>query len=101
MELVAIFLICNRNYIDVIFYFKHVNSDMMLEDITGKSVLAIGVFSLTIRELVNHLMNKLEAKKIVVYSNEIQWVLTVPSTWGVDLKPMVRKSAEMVCIDFF
>ncbi|CAC5408537.1 unnamed protein product [Mytilus coruscus] len=67
---------------------------MTLEDITGKSVPAIDVFALSIKALVNHLMDALESRGTGVISNDIQWVLTVPAIWTDNSKLFMRKSAE-------
>ncbi|VDI55462.1 Hypothetical predicted protein [Mytilus galloprovincialis] len=67
---------------------------MVLEDITGKTVLAIDVFAHSIKALVNHLMDALETRGIGVKSSDIQWVLTVPAIWTDNSKQFMRKSAE-------
>lgn len=69
---------------------------MVLEDITGKTVLAIDVFAHSIKALVNHLMDALNTRGIGVKSSDIQWVLTVPAIWTDNAKQFMRKSAEKV-----
>ncbi|XP_071141897.1 heat shock 70 kDa protein 12B-like [Mytilus edulis] len=73
---------------------KNVKGDMVLEDITGKKVPAIDVFSLSIKALVKHLMDSLETRGTGVIPNDIQWVLTVPAIWTDNSKQFMRKSAE-------
>lgn len=71
---------------------------MVLEDITGKPVPAIDVFALSIKALVQHLMDALETRGTGVKPNDIQWVLTVPAIWTDNSKQFMRKSAEKVSI---
>lgn len=71
---------------------------MVLEDITGKKVPAIDVFSLSIKALVKHLMDSLETRGTGVIPNDIQWVLTVPAIWTDNSKQFMRKSAEKVFV---
>ncbi|VDI16587.1 Hypothetical predicted protein [Mytilus galloprovincialis] len=73
---------------------KNVKGDMVLEDITGKPVPAIDVFALSIKALVNHLMDVLETRGTGVQSNEIKWILTVPAIWTDNSKQFMRESAE-------
>lgn len=73
---------------------------MVLEDITGKPVPAIDVFALSIKALVNHLMDVLETRGTGVQSNEIKWILTVPAIWTDNSKQFMRESAEKVFVVF-
>ncbi|CAC5385494.1 unnamed protein product [Mytilus coruscus] len=66
----------------------------MLEDITGKSALAIDVFSLSIKALKDHLMELLEKRGTQMTVGDIRWVLTVPAIWTDAAKQFMRKSAE-------
>lgn len=75
------------------------DSDMMLEDVTGKIVPAIDVFALSIKALVNHLMYTL-TQGTGVTLDDIQWVLTVPAIWTDNLMQFMRTSSEKVCIYF-
>ncbi|CAG2188783.1 unnamed protein product [Mytilus edulis] len=76
-----------------------VKCDMVLEDITGKPVLAIDVFALSIKALVKHLMDALETRGTGVKPNDIRWVLTVPAIWTDNSKQFMRKSAEKAGIE--
>lgn len=71
---------------------------MVLTDITGKTVLAIDVFALSIKALVNHLMDALDIQGTGVISTDIKWVLTVPAIWTDNSKHFMRRSAEKVSI---
>lgn len=69
---------------------------MTLEDLSGKPVAAIHVFGLSIKALVDHLMDMVKTQGSSLKMNEIQWVLTVPAIWTDSAKQFMRKSAEMV-----
>ncbi|CAG2206557.1 unnamed protein product [Mytilus edulis] len=73
---------------------KKISLEMLLEDITGKSISAIDVFALSIMALKNHLMASLETQGTGVESNDIRWVLTVPAIWTDNAKQFMRESAE-------
>ena len=68
---------------------------MQLEDVTGKSLLAINVFSLFIKALKGHMLEHLLRG---IEPHEIKWVLTVPAIWDDSAKLFMRKSAEKVCL---
>ncbi|XP_060062728.1 heat shock 70 kDa protein 12A-like [Ylistrum balloti] len=80
----------------------HENSDLsmstMIEDVTGKSVNALEVFSKSISALKNHLMKTLETQKADITPEEIQWVLTVPAIWSDTAKQFMRSAAEQAGI---
>ncbi|CAC5380032.1 unnamed protein product [Mytilus coruscus] len=63
------------------------------EDITGKPMSALDVFTLSIEVLVRHLMALLEKRSIDVKLEEIRWVLTVPAIWTDSAKQFMRKGA--------
>ncbi|XP_063409591.1 heat shock 70 kDa protein 12B-like [Mytilus trossulus] len=66
----------------------------VIEDITGKSVLAMDVFSLSIQALKDHLMELLGKRGTTMTVKDIRWVLTVPAIWTDAAKQFMRKSAE-------
>ncbi|CAG2239362.1 unnamed protein product [Mytilus edulis] len=67
---------------------------MVVEDITGKPLPAMDVFTHSIEALKNHLMSALETQGTGVLPNEIQWVLTVPAIWSDNAKEFMRESAK-------
>ncbi|XP_052068180.1 heat shock 70 kDa protein 12A-like [Mytilus californianus] len=73
---------------------KNVSREMILKDITGKSMPAIDVFALSIMALKNHLISYLVTKGTGVESRDIRWVLTVPAIWTDNAKYFMRESAE-------
>ncbi|XP_071146599.1 heat shock 70 kDa protein 12B-like [Mytilus edulis] len=73
---------------------KHLSKTSLIEDITGKSALAIDVFALSIQALKDHLMETLDKRGIKMTVKDIRWVLTVPAIWTDAAKQFMRKSAE-------
>ncbi|XP_076088281.1 heat shock 70 kDa protein 12B-like [Mytilus galloprovincialis] len=73
---------------------KNITSTMVLEDITGKTLPAFDVFKLSIKALVNHLLETLDTQGTGVKHDEVQWVLTVPAIWTDTAKQFMRSSAE-------
>lgn len=75
---------------------------MKLEDVTGKSLMAIDVFGQSIKALKDHLLKLLITEGTGVQPHEIKWVLTVPAIWPDSAKQFMRKSAEkvmhMICL---
>ncbi|VDI39861.1 Hypothetical predicted protein [Mytilus galloprovincialis] len=80
---------------------KHLATTTMIEDITGKSALAMDVFSLSIQALKDHLMKTLVNRGTTMTVKDIRWVLTVPAIWTDAAKQFMRKSAEKVKIRHF
>ncbi|XP_076111534.1 heat shock 70 kDa protein 12A-like [Mytilus galloprovincialis] len=72
---------------------KKIGNDLIIEDITGKPMAALDVFTLSIKELVKHLMALLEKHGTGVEMQEIRWVLTVPAIWTDSAKQFMRKGA--------
>ncbi|KAL3878481.1 hypothetical protein ACJMK2_030826 [Sinanodonta woodiana] len=73
---------------------------MEVEDIKGKKVKAIKVFSGALKCLMNHLLNFLNQKKnfVKTSSADIHWVLTVPAIWNDGSKQFMQDAAEMAGI---
>ncbi|CAC5380207.1 unnamed protein product [Mytilus coruscus] len=72
---------------------KKIGNDLIIEDIVGKPMAALDVFTLSIKALVNHLMALLEKQGTGVKAEEIRWVLTVPAIWTDSAKQFMRKGA--------
>ncbi|XP_063406265.1 heat shock 70 kDa protein 12A-like [Mytilus trossulus] len=77
---------------------QNITTEMTLDDLSGKPVAAIHVFGLSIKALVDHLMDMVKIRGSSLKMNEIQWVLTVPAIWTDNAKQFMRKSAEMAGI---
>ncbi|KAL3863802.1 hypothetical protein ACJMK2_005534 [Sinanodonta woodiana] len=75
--------------------------DMTIEDISGKSVLALDVFSASIKYLKNHLLEVLNGKEeyVSILENDIHWVLTVPAIWNDSSKQFMREAAKEAGIE--
>ena len=69
---------------------------MEINDVRGRSLPAIAVFSAAIGALRQHLMNQVEKRDINIRPDEIKWVLTVPAMWTDKAKEFMRESAEQV-----
>lgn len=63
-------------------------------------MLATDVFGLSIKALVDHLMDMVERRPNPIKKNEIKWVLTVPAIWTDGAKQFMRKCAESVGITY-
>ncbi|XP_052083291.1 heat shock 70 kDa protein 12B-like isoform X3 [Mytilus californianus] len=66
----------------------------VIEDITGKSTLALVVFSLSIQALKDELMETIHQRGLKMTVKDIRWVITVPAIWTDAAKQFMRKSAE-------
>jgi hypothetical protein len=69
---------------------------MVLEDITGKALSAVDVFTLSIKALVDHLLSMLNKQGKIIHNDDVQWILTVPAIWTDTAKQFMRTSAEKV-----
>ena len=69
---------------------------MVLEDITGKALSAVDVFTLSIKALVDHLLSMLNKQGKLIHNDDVQWILTVPAIWTDTAKQFMRTSAEKV-----
>lgn len=70
-----------------------VKRDMMLEDINGKKMKAIDVFSECIRYLKEHMFQSMVDKIPDIQQTDITYVLTVPAIWDDSAKQFMRKAA--------
>jgi hypothetical protein len=69
---------------------------MVLKDKTGKQCSAVEVFTLSIKYLVDHLMNVMGKIGTGLREDDILWVLTVPTAWTDSGKQLMKESAEKV-----
>jgi hypothetical protein len=74
---------------------------MEIEDILGKPMKAIDIFSGAIRYIKEHLLNVLndpdrEDQLSVKPDTDIRWVLTVPAIWNDLSKKFMREAAANV-----
>ena len=74
---------------------------MEIEDITGKPMKALDIFSISIIYMKEIIMT--EAKRTIasdIYDGDIDFVLTVPDTWGDTGKLFMQEAAVQVRIQF-
>lgn len=72
--------------------------DTLLEDISGKKMPAIDVFSKTLSYLRKDLLETIRTAKIGVEETDISFVLTVPAIWNDAAKQFMREAAIKVNI---
>ncbi|XP_052068176.1 heat shock 70 kDa protein 12A-like isoform X2 [Mytilus californianus] len=56
--------------------------------------MALDVFSLSIKALKDHFLNKIREQIAEIDIDDIRWVLTVPAIWSDGAKQFMRSSAE-------
>lgn len=70
--------------------------DAKVQDIRGRELPAVKVFSHAIKFLKNHLEDSLKSRGSIVKKEDIDWVLTVPAIWDDPAKFFMRKAAQEV-----
>ncbi|XP_063411135.1 heat shock 70 kDa protein 12B-like [Mytilus trossulus] len=73
---------------------EDVTDDMIIKDVTGKTLPASEVFKLSIKYLASHLIQTLDKRCEGVRHDDLQWVLAVPSSWTETAKHIMKLSAE-------
>ncbi|XP_052808426.1 heat shock 70 kDa protein 12B-like isoform X3 [Mya arenaria] len=71
----------------------------MLEEINGKDMKAIKIFSYSIKFLKDHLMRLLQNRLPDITEEDIQFVLTVPAIWNDRAKQFMRDAANKAGIE--
>ena len=69
---------------------------MVLKDKSGKQCSAVEEFTLSIKYLVDHLMNVMDKSDRGLREDDILWVLTVPTAWTDSGKQLMKESAKRV-----
>ncbi|XP_052799179.1 heat shock 70 kDa protein 12B-like [Mya arenaria] len=64
-----------------------------VEDINGKSMPAMTIFSMSIRFLRDHLVKTLNTQTVDIEEADIQYVLTIPAIWNDNAKQFMREAA--------
>ncbi|XP_052074070.1 heat shock 70 kDa protein 12A-like [Mytilus californianus] len=82
----------------ILYQNKNLSKDLMIEDIGGKSLLALDVFSLSIKALKDHFIDTINDEVPGIQIDDVLWVLTVPAIWNDNAKLFMRKSAEQAGI---
>ncbi|XP_052235934.1 heat shock 70 kDa protein 12A-like isoform X4 [Dreissena polymorpha] len=78
----------------MILYNKPIHKDTMLEDETGKRLPALKVFALSIRFMMDCLLDTCQQRVTELDPDEIHWVLTVPAIWNDQAKHFMRLAAQ-------
>ncbi|XP_076115298.1 heat shock 70 kDa protein 12A-like [Mytilus galloprovincialis] len=76
-----------------LFHKKDITKDITIKDVTGKSIPAIEVFSLSIKALKDCLFELAETCGFEFTMKDIKWVLTVPAIWSDSAKEFMKESA--------
>nr|XP_022286221.1 heat shock 70 kDa protein 12A-like isoform X3 [Crassostrea virginica]XP_022286222.1 heat shock 70 kDa protein 12A-like isoform X3 [Crassostrea virginica] len=77
-----------------------VHDETEMNDITGKVMKALDVFSICIMHLKENLLTKMNKRFAVdVSEKDVQYVLTVPGIWGNAAKMFMRKAAAQAGIE--
>ncbi|KAL3831876.1 hypothetical protein ACJMK2_023573 [Sinanodonta woodiana] len=72
---------------------KKYQENMQLQDIRGKKMPAIDVFSAAIAYLKNHLIKKVRDELPDIRMSDFLWVITVPAIWEDGARQFMRKAA--------
>ncbi|XP_063443461.1 heat shock 70 kDa protein 12A-like [Mytilus trossulus] len=85
-----------KNFKMTLYTQKVITNDFIIEDVTGKSMSAKQVFSVSIKFLMDHFLRNLETRGLLgklVMENNIRWVLTIPTIWSEPAKKFMRTCA--------
>ncbi|VDI60093.1 Hypothetical predicted protein [Mytilus galloprovincialis] len=74
--------------------YEDLNEKTIIQDFTGKQMLAIKVFSGGIKFMKEHLFTHFKERISRLIDTDIRWVMTVPAVWHSTGQQFVRKSAE-------
>ncbi|XP_062614580.1 heat shock 70 kDa protein 12A-like [Saccostrea cucullata] len=70
------------------------HDEVLVEDVDGKTLPALLVFSESIRYLKDSLILECKNQNTDIQLNDIRWVLTVPAIWSDPAKTFMRTAAE-------
>ncbi|XP_063399968.1 heat shock 70 kDa protein 12A-like [Mytilus trossulus] len=73
-------------------------SNMVLEDENGKTLLAETVFEKAISALIKEFVESMNISGIHLRPDEVRWVITVPAIWSEAAKQFMRKCAYLAGI---
>ncbi|KAL3881740.1 hypothetical protein ACJMK2_028136 [Sinanodonta woodiana] len=66
----------------------------VINDVSGKQMLAMDVFSAGIKFLKDTMLTTLRIQSMIIRDTDIQWVLTVPAIWDDAAKQFMRLAAN-------
>lgn len=73
---------------------RELRRSSMIQDINGKKMSAMTIFSMAIRYLREHLMEAINRQMDGIDEEVIRWVLTVPAIWDDSAKQFMREAAK-------
>jgi molecular chaperone DnaK (HSP70) len=79
--------------------FQKLSRQATLEDINGKKIEALAIFSMSIKYLKGHLHESLSKQVTGVEETDILYVLTVPAIWDDSAKQFMREAAIKVVLN--
>lgn len=80
------------------YFFQEISLEMTIQDITGKDMPAIKVFSESIRFLKEHFLQMFTCKKLGFTVKDVFFVITVPAIWSDAAKQFMRVASEKVSL---
>jgi len=82
----------------ILFYFvnKGLNRGSEVEDINGKRMSAMTLFSMAINYMRGHLMTALKKQVPEIEQSDVMFVITVPAIWNDGSKQFMREAAIAV-----
>ncbi|XP_060596203.1 heat shock 70 kDa protein 12B-like [Ruditapes philippinarum] len=78
---------------------KDLSRSTTVEDINGKSIPAMTIFTMSIKYLKKHFTEALNKQKTGIVDEDIQYVITVPAIWNDNAKQFMREAAENAGIE--
>ena len=75
---------------------KKLNLKTEVEDISGKTMPAITIFSMAINYMREHMMNLIKTRIPEIRQSDVIFVITVPAIWNDSSKQFMRKAAVAV-----
>ncbi|XP_060596205.1 heat shock 70 kDa protein 12B-like [Ruditapes philippinarum] len=78
---------------------ENLSRSTTVEDINGKSMPALTIFTMSIKFLKEHFTDALNKQKTGIEDKDIQYVITVPAIWNDNAKQFMREAAEKAGIE--
>ena len=78
------------------FFNQGLNRQVEIEDINGKRMPAITIFSMAINYMRKHLMDALKKQVSDIKQADVMFVITVPAIWNDASKQFMREAAIAV-----
>lgn len=77
---------------------QKLHRNTLVEDMTGKKMRALDIFSISINTLKNTMLKTMNMRLAdgMISEKDIDFVLTVPAIWGDEAKLFMREAAIQV-----